>query len=32
VAFGTPVVFDVGVFLVVASVVLMMVFTLMEEA
>ena len=32
VALGTPVVFDVGVFLVVAGVVLMMVFSLAEES
>jgi multicomponent Na+:H+ antiporter subunit A len=32
VAVGTPVVFDIGVFLVVAGVVLMMIFTLAEEA
>jgi multisubunit Na+/H+ antiporter MnhB subunit len=31
-AFGTPVVFDTGVFLVVAGVVLMMIFSLAEEA
>lgn len=30
--FGTPLVFDVGVFLVVLAVVLMMIFTLAEEA
>ena len=30
--FGTPAVFDVGVFLVVAGVALMMIFTLAEEA
>ena len=32
VAVGTPVIFDVGVFLVVAGVVLMMIFTLAEES
>jgi multicomponent Na+:H+ antiporter subunit A len=32
VALGTPVVFDIGVFLVVAGVVLMMIFTLAEES
>ena len=31
VAFGTPTVFDLGVFLVVAGVVLMMIFSLAEE-
>ena len=32
VALGTPALFDVGVFLVVAGVVLMMIFTLAEES
>jgi hypothetical protein len=32
VALGTPVLFDIGVFLVVAGVVLMMIFTLAEES
>jgi multicomponent Na+:H+ antiporter subunit B len=32
VAIGTPAVFDIGVFLVVAGVVLMMVFSLAEES
>jgi multicomponent Na+:H+ antiporter subunit B len=31
-ALGTPVVFDIGVFLVVTGVVLMMIFTLAEES
>jgi hypothetical protein len=32
VALGTPVLFDIGVFLVVAGVVLMMIFSLAEES
>ena len=31
-ALGTPIIFDIGVFLVVAGVVLMMLFNLAEEA